>query len=127
MFHGETLPLVRLTPKLPTFYATRCNSRHITISFADVQMQPVYQERKEGSRVKFRCRYHGNEKVRYYWLKDGTTIYGQNSSTLVLNCVELRDFGYYECRVSFAKSDYIVSSYGELDVVPRDGMGECCD
>lgn len=62
----------------------------------------------------------------YQWFKDGEEMQGQYSSTIVLDCVELRDFGCYECQVSFANGDYIASFSGELDVFPRDGMGECC-
>ena len=103
-----------------------CDSCNIPFAAKGVEVKPKHQKQKEGSRVEFKCIYHGNEKVSYCWLKDGTEIHGQDSSTFVLDCVELRDFGWYECRVTFADGDRAVSSYGELDVVPRDGMGKCC-
>jgi len=92
-----------------------------------VEVEPKQQKQKEGSRVEFKCIHHGNEKVFYIWRKDNTEISGQCSSTLVLDSVKLRDFGYYECAVVLDSDDAIVpSSPGELDVVPLDGKSECC-
>ena len=98
----------------------------ITVFFSHVVVEPKHQERKEGSKAEFKCIDRGSKKMSAYsWFKDGTEMYGQNSSTLVLDCVELRDFGSYKCRVSFDNGKYVECS-GELDVIPRDGMGECC-
>lgn len=88
-------------------------------------MEHKREEREEGSIVKFKCIYHGKENVSERWFKEGTVMYGQNTSTLVLDCVELRDFGCCERRVSCAGGEDLISSE-ELDVVPRDGMSECC-
>ena len=35
--------------------------------------------------------------VIYLWFKDGVVLHGQNDSTLVLDNVDLRDFGLYMC------------------------------
>ena len=89
-------------------------------------VQPMHQEQKEGSRVEFKCNVQGKNEVFYQWFKDGTKMQGQNQSTLVLSCVELRDFGFYVCQVSGvnSQSDCMKSSAAVLDVVPRDGMSE---
>ena len=86
----------------------------------------MHQRQKEGSRVEFKCNVQGNKKVFYQWAKDGTEMQGQNSSSLVLDCVEMRDFGCYVCHVSDANADCIKSTAAVLDVAPRDGMGQCC-
>lgn len=88
-----------------------------------IEVEPIHQRQKEGSRVEFKCNVHGIRKVFYQWVKDGTEMQGQNNSSLVLGCVELRDFGSYVCHVSDANADCIKSSAALLDVAPRDGMG----
>ena len=86
----------------------------------------MHQRQKEGSRVEFKCNVKGNKKVLYQWFKDGTEMHGQNSSSLVLSCVEMRDFGCYACHVSDPNADNIKSSTAAvLDVAPGDGMGQC--
>lgn len=85
----------------------------------------MHQRQKEGSSVEFKCNVQGNKKVFYEWVKDGTEMQGQNSSSLVLGCVEMRDFGRYTCRVCDPNADCIKSSTAVLDVAPRDGMGKC--
>ena len=89
-------------------------------------MEPKHQSQKEGSRVEFKCNVQGNKEVFYQWVKeDGTEMRGQNSSSLVLGCVEMRDFGCYECRVSDGNPDCIrPAARAVLDVTPRDGMGQ---
>lgn len=63
----------------------------------------------------------------YQWLKDDEALAGQNNDTLVLDCIQLYDFGYYTCLVS-CQSSYgvsVKSSPAELDVIPvesRDGL-----
>ena len=90
-----------------------------------IEVEPTHQRQKEGSRVEFKCNVHGNTKVFYQWVKDGSEMQGQNNSSLVLGCVELRDFGCYVCHVSLANPDAycIIPPAAVLDVVPRDGMG----
>ena len=90
-----------------------------------IEVEPMHQRQKEGSRVEFKCNVQGNKKVFYQWVKDGTEMQGQNSSSLVLDCVEMRDFGCYACHVSDPNADCIKSSAAVLDVAPRDGMGQC--
>lgn len=84
----------------------------------------MHQREKEGSRVEFKCNVQGNKKVFYQWFKDGTEMQGQNSSSLVLGSVEMRDFGCYVCDVRDANTDCPKSSAAVLDVAPRDGMGQ---
>ena len=90
------------------------------------EVEPLHQRQKEGSKVEFKCLVQGNKKVFYQWVKDGTEMPGQNSSSLVLDCVEMRDFGCYVCNVNDANDDCIKSPAAVLDVAPRDGMGQCC-
>lgn len=90
-----------------------------------IEVEPMHQRQKEGSSVEFKCKVQGNKKVFYEWVKDGTEMQGQNSSSLVLGCVEMRDFGCYTCRVCDPNADCIKSSTAVLDVAPRDGMGKC--
>ena len=93
-----------------------------------IEVEPKYQEQKEGSRVEFMCNVHGKSEVfyNYRWSKDGTEIQGQNNSTLVLDCVKMRDFGCYACKVSDTDGPCGCEKSVQLDVVPRDGMGEYC-
>lgn len=91
-----------------------------------IEVEPMHQRQKEGSRVEFKCNVQGNKKVFYQWAKDGTEMQGQNSSSLVLDCVEMRDFGCYVCHVSDANADCIKSTAAVLDVAPRDGMDYKC-
>ena len=74
--------------------------------------------------MEFKCNVQGNKKVFYQWLKDGAKMQGQNSSSLVLGCVTMRDFGCYVCDVNDANADCIRSSAAVLDVTPPDGMGQ---
>ncbi|XP_078371042.1 uncharacterized protein LOC144654699 isoform X2 [Oculina patagonica] len=91
-----------------------------------IEVEPIHQEQKEGSKVEFKCNVQGKNKVFYQWIKDGTTMPGQNDSTLVLSHVDLQDFGCYVCQVSLANGDCLKSSAAELDVVSRDGMAYRC-
>ena len=89
---------------------------------------PASQEKKEGARVKLKCKAQGKKKVFYQWLKDGTKMRGQNGSTLALDSVELCDFGFYSCQVRYADSHGRgVSSYPAIvDIAPRDGLSKYC-
>ncbi|KAL9971607.1 hypothetical protein ACROYT_G017791 [Oculina patagonica] len=93
-----------------------------------IEVEPMRQEQKEGSKVEFKCNVQGKNKVFYQWIKDGTPMPGQNDSTLAFSCVDLRDFGCFVCQVSLADSQCgcFKSSAAELDVVPRDGMAYRC-
>ena len=102
-----------------------------TIMFAEpiqITNHPASQEKKEGARVKLKCKAQGKKKVFYQWLKDGTKMRGQNSSTLALDSVGLCDFGFYSCQVRYADSHGRgVTSYPAIvDIAPRDGMSEFC-
>ena len=104
---------------------------HVRLIFAEslrIEEHPTSQETKEGSTVEFKCKVQGKKKVLYQWLKDGAEIQGQNSCTLVLDSVKLRDFGCYACEVRYADSqlgsECVESSPAELDVTPCDGMSK---
>ena len=63
----------------------------------------------------------------YQWYKDGVAMDGKNETVLVLDPVELRDFGSYVCHVNDKNSDDEGedSNTARLDVIPqpdRNGM-----
>jgi len=87
---------------------------------------PKSQTAKEGSKVELECKVEGNStNLLYQWYKDDCAVIGQNNANLVLEAVELKDFGRYTCRVSYR------DSYGEgensspsiLDVIPQNLNG----
>ena len=59
----------------------------------------------------------------YQWYKDGVAMDGKNETVLVLDPVELRDFGSYVCHVSDNNSDDEGedSNTARLDVIPQPG------
>ena len=92
---------------------------------------PKSQTVKEGSRVQLKCELEKkSQHFLYQWYRDdGSALNGKSESVLVLDPVELKDFGSYHCRVSY---EY---SFGEpedtkpakLEVIPipvRNGMSE---
>ena len=94
-------------------------------------MHPKSQTAKEGSRVEFTCKVNKekDDNLVYQWHKDGVAVSGRNDSTLVLNVVELRDFGCYACHVKYQDSFNVgvISNCATLDIIPqsRKGMSEC--
>ena len=81
--------------------------------------------------MELECKVEGNStNLLYQWYKDDCAVIGQNNANLVLEAVELKDFGRYTCRVSYR------DSYGEgensspsiLDVIPQNlnGTSEYC-
>lgn len=93
----------------------------------NITMHPKSQTEKEGARVEFKCKVDKKkENVIYQWRKDGVAIPGKNDSTLVLDVVELRDFGSYTCYVKYQDSfnEGKESICATLDVIPqsRNGM-----
>lgn len=95
----------------------------------NITMHPKSQTEKEGARVEFKCKVDKKkENVIYQWRKDGVAIPGKNESTLVLDVVELRDFGSYTCYVKYQDSfnEGKESICATLDVIPqsRNGMSE---
>ena len=95
----------------------------------NITMHPKSQTEKEGARVEFKCKVDKKkENVIYQWRKDGVAIPGKNDSTLVLDVVELRDFGSYTCYVKYQDSfnEGKESICATLDVIPqsRNGMSE---
>ena len=96
-----------------------------------IDKQPKSQKQKEGSRVEFKFKVQGHDRLlyMYQWFKDGVDVLKQNNATLVLECIELRDFGCYTCQVSYQDGyGEIVSSGAVLDVIPqcRNGMSKYC-
>lgn len=59
----------------------------------------------------------------YQWYKDGVAMDEKNETVLVLDPVELRDFGSYMCHVSFKDSydDGEETNTARLDVIPQPG------
>ena len=66
----------------------------------------------------------------FQWFKDGVAVIGKNEAVLVLDCVELRNFGRYTCYVSYQDipGEGVKSLPAILDVTPqcRNGMSEYC-
>ncbi|KAL9971592.1 hypothetical protein ACROYT_G017772 [Oculina patagonica] len=91
-----------------------------------IDRQPKSRKQKEGSKVEFKFRAQGTSTLLYQWYKDGVELLGQNNASLILECIELRDFGHYTCRVSYQDGYGIIieSSSAVLDVIPqcRNGM-----
>ena len=65
----------------------------------------------------------------YQWFKDGVAIHGQNDSTLVLDNVDLRDFGLYMCYLYYEDSsgEGVESSCATLNVIPQNGKSKYFD
>ena len=92
---------------------------------------PTDQKGKEGTKVVFRCKARGKNKITYQWLKDGLKLVPeQTNSSLVFDSVKPRDFGCYCCEVRCSdgqnKSEpkKLLSWVAELDVLPREGMSK---
>ena len=82
---------------------------------------------KAGSRVEFICTVRENQQVFYQWYKDGQELQGQDNSSLILNQLKVKDFGFYKCEVrSDKRNDSIcgASEVVELDVTPAEGTSE---
>lgn len=94
----------------------------------EVQLEPDYQEQKEGARAEFKCNISRETKARYQWFKDASMMHGQRSSSLVFNPVKVMDYGNYKCQVKYGDgySNCVESFPAELDVAPRDGMVYKC-
>ena len=67
----------------------------------------------------------------YRWFKDGQELTGEDNSTLVLDPLQVRHFGFYYCEVRSEKShdsSSVDSKEVELDVTPAGGKSELiCD
>ncbi|KAL9971593.1 hypothetical protein ACROYT_G017773 [Oculina patagonica] len=91
-----------------------------------IVQQPESQKQTEGLRVEFTCKcmVQENYEVGYQWFKDGMELQGQNTCSLVLNSVEMRDFGCYRCQVTRVgdESQPVTSDPAFLEVDPRGGM-----
>ncbi|XP_029181717.2 uncharacterized protein LOC114949516 isoform X1 [Acropora millepora] len=77
-----------------------------------------------GSRVEFHCTVKGCQQVLYRWFKDGQELPGKDNSTLILDPLEVRHFGFYYCEVRSDKShelSSVDSKVVELDVTPAGG------
>lgn len=87
-----------------------------------IDKHPKSQTAKEGSKVELKCKVQGkSNKLIYQWFKDGEALLTKTASSLVLDPVELRDFGQYMCYVSYQDSygDGVKSSSAKLDVIPQ--------
>jgi len=98
----------------------------IQIKRIRVKEQPKPRRQKEGSRVEFKFKVHETEDMLYQWFKDGVELPGQSNPHLILECIELRDFGSYSCRVR-TQDDYcepVESTRVMLDVIPQSLNGK---
>lgn len=90
----------------------------------EITKHPKSQTAKEGSRVQFTCKVDKKKtNVIYQWYKDGVELHGQNNSTLVLDNVDLRDFGLYMCYLyyDYSPEEGVESSCATLNVIPQNG------
>ena len=92
---------------------------------------PESQTVKEGSKVQLECKLEKkSQHFLYQWYRDdGSAVIGKSESVLVLDPVELKDFGSYHCRVSYEDSfgEGKVTKPAKLEVRPipgRNGMSE---
>jgi len=87
---------------------------------------PKSQTAKEGTKVELKCKVEGKRaNLLYQWFKDDVAVIGQNCANLVLEAVELKDFGRYTCYVSYpdAFGEGEKSSPATLDVIPQNLNG----
>ncbi|CAH3166090.1 unnamed protein product, partial [Porites evermanni] len=90
----------------------------------EITRHPKSQTAKEGSTVQFTCKVDKKKtNVIYQWYKDGVELHGQNNSTLVLDNVNLRDFGLYMCYLyyDYLPEEGVESSCATLNVIPKNG------
>ena len=111
-----------------------CNKdAHMVFHLVPIKIakHPKSQTVNEGSKVilEFKLEKKSQHFLYQWYRDDGSAVIGKNESVLVLNPVELKDFGSYHCRVSYK------DSYGEgkdtrtanLEVRPtpgRNGMSK---
>lgn len=79
--------------------------------------------------MELKCKVQGqNRHLLYQWFKDDVAVIGQNSASLVLDAVQLKDFGRYTCYASYPDcfGEGEKSSPATLDVIPQpvNGMSE---
>lgn len=97
-----------------------------------IVQQPKSQNQIEGSRVEFscECQVQRDCQVWYQWLKDGTEFQQQNNASLVLDSVEMRDFGCYRCSVQVTHKgghrEAVMSEPAFLEVAPCEGKRLKC-
>lgn len=88
-----------------------------------IDEHPKSQKRNEGSRAEFEFKVQGTNPLSYQWFRDGVELLGQNNASLILECVELQDFGCYACRVSYQVGNdetmEMSSRPAVLDVIPQ--------
>jgi len=87
----------------------------------EIIQMPQSQAIQEGKKLVLSCRIRGLPDVRYRWVKDDVEIPGVNRSDLVLEPVEMQDFGRYFCRV-WDKSGSVTSDTADIDVFPATQM-----
>lgn len=87
----------------------------------EIIQMPQSQAIQEGKKLVLSCRIRGLPDVRYRWVKDDVEIPGANRSDLVLEPVEMQDFGCYFCRV-WDKSGSVTSDTADIDVFPATQM-----
>ncbi|XP_066017788.1 uncharacterized protein [Pocillopora verrucosa] len=113
------LPPMRYAQSLPSLQHTM-DSRDLVNSEIKIEQQPKSQKQQEGSKVVFELKVQEQDRYSYQWLKDGAELEGKCDATLILDNVELREFGWYSCLVCSQENFGIncESSRAWLDVVP---------
>nr|XP_058968437.1 uncharacterized protein LOC131794885 [Pocillopora verrucosa] len=119
MFGPGQLPPMRYAQSLPSLQHTM-DSRDLVNSEIKIEQQPKSQKQQEGSKVVFELKVQEQDRYSYQWLKDGAELEGKCDATLILDNVELREFGWYSCLVCSQENFGIncESSRAWLDVVP---------
>ena len=78
--------------------------------------------------MEFKCKVRECvQQVFYQWYKDGQELHGEENSSLILNPLKVKDFGFYKCEVRSDKRDDSIcgaSQVEELDVTPAEGTSE---
>ena len=87
----------------------------------EIIQMPRSQAVQEGKKFVLSCRARGLPDIRYRWVKDDAELPGANRSDLVLEPVQMQDFGRYVCRV-WDKSGSATSDTAEIDVFPASEM-----
>lgn len=87
-------------------------------STLEIIQMPRSQVIQEGKKLVLSCHTRGLSDMRYRWVKDDVEIPGANRPDLVLEPVQMHDFGMYFCRV-WDKSGSVTSLAADIDVFPR--------
>ncbi|RMX48848.1 hypothetical protein pdam_00025481, partial [Pocillopora damicornis] len=118
-YEGQLLPF--RFAQSPSSLQHEIDIRDLPNSGIKIEQQPKSKKQPEGSEVIFELKVQEQDKYSYQWLKDGAELEGKCDAILILDNVELREFGCYKCRVCPRENFGIncESSRAWLDVVPK--------